>query len=158
MFKTGEPLPPAVLASLAQGRTIDAIQQLREAHGLSLKDAKDIVDAHARANVRPAAAPPSTTARATGFSASTSTGSVPDTVQHALAQGNKIEAIRMLRDHAGIGLKEAKDRVDALDVSRQRHAEGLAPGEMSRKTGALTWVAVAAIVVLSVYAYLRSGA
>lgn len=154
MFKTGEPLPPAVLASLAQGRTIDAIKQLREAHGLSLNEAKDIVDAH----LRPAAASPSTTARATGFSASTSTGSVPDTVQHALAQGNKIEAIRMLRDHAGIGLKEAKDRVDALDISRQRHTEGLAPGEMSRKTGAMTWVAVAAIVVLSAYAYLRSGA
>ncbi|MNT98652.1 50S ribosomal protein L7/L12 [compost metagenome] len=83
---------------------------------------------------------------------------MPDTVQHALAQGNKIEAIRLLREHAGIGLKEAKDRVDALDVSRQRHADGLAPGEMSRKTGALTWVAVAAIVVLSAYAYLRSGA
>lgn len=156
MFKPGDPLPPAVLASLAQGRTIDAIKQLREAHGLSLKEAKDIVDAQARA--RPAAASPSATARPTGFSASTAMGSVPDTVQHALAQGNKIEAIRLLREHAGISLKEAKDRVDALDVSRQRHAEGLAPGEMSRKTGAMTWVAVAAIVALLAFAYLRSGA
>lgn len=155
MFKAGDPLPPAVLASLAQGRTIDAIKQLREAHGLSLKDAKDIVDAQARA---PANASRPTTARPTGFSASTATGSVPDTVQHALAQGNKIEAIRLLRDHAGIGLKEAKDRVDALDVSRQRHAEGLAPGEMSRKTGVMTWVALAAIAALCAFAYLRSGA
>ena len=156
MFKNGEPLPPAVLAALAQGRTIDAIKQLREAHGLSLKEAKDIVDAHTQA--RPAAASPSAAQRPTGFSASTAMGTVPDTVQHALAQGNKIEAIRLLRDHAGIGLKEAKDRVDALDVSRQRHAEGLAPGEMSRKTGAMTWVAVAAIVALIAFAYLRSGA
>ena len=156
MFKPGDPLPPAVLASLAQGRTIDAIKQLREAHGLSLKEAKDVVDGHAPA--RPAAASPSATARATGFSASTAMGSVPDTVQHALAQGNKIEAIRLLREHAGIGLKEAKDRVDALDVSRQRYAEGLAPGEMSRKTGAMTWVAVAAIVALLAFAYWRSGA
>lgn len=156
MFKPGDPLPPAVLASLAQGRTIDAIKQLREAHGLGLKEAKDIVDAHART---PSAANAATaaTARATGFSASTTTGGVPDTVLHALARGNKIEAIRLLREHAGIGLKEAKDRVDALDVPRQQHAEGLAPGETSRKTGALTWVAVAAIVGLSTYAYFRSG-
>ncbi|MFN3437740.1 MAG: ribosomal protein L7/L12 [Acidovorax sp.] len=158
MFKPGDPLPPAVLASLAQGRTIDAIKQLREAHGLSLKEAKDIVDAHARPAAASHSASHSAMPRPTGFTASTAMGSVPDTVQHALAQGNKIEAIRLLREHAGIGLKEAKDRVDALDVSRQRHADGLAPGEMSRKTGALTWVAVAAIVVLSAYAYLRSGA
>lgn len=153
MFKTGDPLPPAVLAAIAQGRTIDAIKQLREAHGLGLKEAKDIIDAHAHAGAHTTAP-----ARPTGFTASTATGSVPDTVLQALAQGHKIEAIRLLREHAGIGLKEAKDRVDALDVSRQRHADGLGPGEMSRKTGALTWVAVAAIAAISIYAYLRTGA
>ncbi|MDP3229489.1 MAG: hypothetical protein Q8N13_16135 [Acidovorax sp.] len=153
MFKTGDPLPPAVLAAVAQGRTMDAVKQLREAHGLGLKEAKDIIDAHGHAHAQPTAP-----ARPTGFTASTAMGSVPDTVLQALAQGHKIEAVRLLREHAGIGLKEAKDRVDALVVSRQRHADGLAPGEMSRKTGALTWVAVAAIAALSIYAYLRTGA
>jgi ribosomal protein L7/L12 len=155
MFRPGDPLPPAVLASLAKGRTIDAIKQLRDAHGLGLKEAKDIIDAHQHG---PAPAHTTAPAGTTGFTASTAMGSVPDTVLQALALGHKIEAIRLLREHAGIGLKEAKDRVDALDVSRQRDADGLAPGEVSRKTGALTWVAVAAITALSIYAYLRTGA
>lgn len=157
MFKTGDPLPPEVLAAIAQGRTIDAIKQLREAHGLGLKEAKDIVDAHRHGNGN-GHAQPAAPAGPAGFPAFTATGGVPDTVLQALAQGHKIEAIRLLREHAGIGLKEAKDRVDALDVSRQRPADGLAPGEMSRKTGALTWVAVAAIAALGIYAYLRTGA
>lgn len=151
MFKAGDPLPPTVLTSIAQGQPLEAIRQLRQAHGLGLKQAKDIIDAHVQGHK---AAPHQ---QATGFSPPTATGSIPDTVVQAVAQGNKIEAIRLLRGHAGIGLKEAKDRVDALDLSRQRDAEGLSPGEVSRKVSPMTWVAVLAIVAAVACAYFRAG-
>jgi len=33
-------------------------------------------------------------------------------IRTALAQGNKIEAIKLVRQHSGLGLKEAKDLVE----------------------------------------------
>ena len=33
-------------------------------------------------------------------------------------QGNKIEAIKRYRERTGVGLKEAKDAIDRLDVGR----------------------------------------
>jgi hypothetical protein len=39
-------------------------------------------------------------------------------VMAALDQGNKIDAIRQLRDAAGLGLKEAKDLAESLQRSR----------------------------------------
>lgn len=41
---TGEELPPAVVAALSQGRTIEAIKLLRKARKIGLKEAKDAVD------------------------------------------------------------------------------------------------------------------
>ena len=38
---------------------------------------------------------------------------LPANVLDALQAGNKIEAIRLLREATGLGLKEAKDWVDA---------------------------------------------
>ena len=40
------PLPPAAEDALARGRVIEAIKIVREARGLGLKEAKDVVDAH----------------------------------------------------------------------------------------------------------------
>ncbi len=38
-----------------------------------------------------------------------------ETVQSHLRQGRKIEAIKIYREHTGVGLKEAKDAVDAIE-------------------------------------------
>ena len=38
---------------------------------------------------------------------------LPDDVQAAISANRKIEAIKLLREHRKIGLKEAKDIVDA---------------------------------------------
>ena len=48
MNQTATPLPPQVLDAIRSGRTIDAIRLLREATGMDLKSAKDLIDAHAR--------------------------------------------------------------------------------------------------------------
>ena len=43
---------------------------------------------------------------------------LPKTAMASLMQGNKIEAIKILREARGIDLKEAKDAVDEYVVSR----------------------------------------
>lgn len=97
----------------------------------------------------------------------------PDAVE-ALARGDKIEAIKITRQHTGLGLKEAKELVDrhedgherghdsgrghAASPAAARHAPapparrpGLAPGEVPRSplpVGLLVTVAVVAAALL----------
>jgi ribosomal protein L7/L12 len=39
---------------------------------------------------------------------------IDETVRALVADGRQIEAIKLVREHTGLGLKEAKDYVDAL--------------------------------------------
>lgn len=66
-------------------------------------------------------------------------------IRSLLRDRRKIEAIKVLRVHTGIGLKEAKDRVDALE-----RALGLPPAGPAGFSGLL---AVAAIVILGLVAW-----
>lgn len=97
---------PEVIAQLSRGNKIAAIQRVRELSGLGLRDAKDLVDALERtfqANGRPAA---------THIAATDATAD-PE-VRALVAQGNKIQAIKRVRELTGLGLKEAKDLVDGM--------------------------------------------
>ena len=72
----------------------------------------------------------------------------------ALAKGQKIEAIRIVRLESGLDLKRAKDTVDAYIAARPDTARQIQ--EASRTTAKQLWLwlllLVAAIVV---YAFLR---
>ena len=68
---------------------------------------------------------------------------LPPLVIDALQRGEKIQAIRLMREITGVGLKEAKDLVDASPHAAVR--SGLSPGEVPR-TGRTIWAAVAAIL------------
>lgn len=39
----------------------------------------------------------------------------------ALASGNKIEAIKLLREATGLGLRESKDAIEAIGGQRKGH-------------------------------------
>ncbi len=97
---------PEVIAQLSRGNKIAAIQRMRELTGLGLREAKDLVDGLERtlqANGTPAAASPS------------AADALADPEVRALvAQGNKIAAIKRVRELTGLGLKEAKDLVDRM--------------------------------------------
>ncbi|MFP6848119.1 MAG: ribosomal protein L7/L12 [Pseudomonas sp.] len=71
--------------------------------------------------------------------------SLPPEVVAALQRGRKIEAIKLLRELKGLGLKEAKDAVD--DFQAEQH-----PGSVSVVQagghGGIVWLL--AIVVLGV--------
>jgi ribosomal protein L7/L12 len=101
MHRPPDGLPPDVLAALREGNTIEAIRRLRNASGLGLKEAKDAMDAWQR----------------DGAAASVRPGTVPASVMQAAQRGDRMAAILLLRQHAGMSLKEAKAAVDALPRS-----------------------------------------
>lgn len=71
----------------------------------------------------------------------------------ALQRGQKIEAIRLHRGQTGLGLKQAKDAIDAHEDGRPARPTGLAPGEVPRagQRRGLPWIIAA--VVLGYIAY-----
>ena len=93
-----QPIPPRIQSIWASGDKIQAIKLLREATGVGLAEAKALLEG--RPAVRPAAR-------------HASTQSLPNDVCAAMDAGNKIEAIKRLRAATGLGLKEAKDRIDS---------------------------------------------
>ncbi len=73
----------------------------------------------------------------------------------ALARGNKVEAIKLVREERRLGLKEAKDLVEEYlrtDPSAQA-SFSVAQGQSGRR--ALWWLAVA--VAVGVLAYVLFG-
>jgi kynurenine formamidase/ribosomal protein L7/L12 len=87
-------------ALMAAGRKIDAIKQYRAATGAGLTDAKNAVEALERAG-----SPPSRESTDSPFESE---------ILSLLEQGRKIGAIKLYREKTGVGLKEAKDFIDAL--------------------------------------------
>ena len=133
-------LPPQISEAIRQGNLVQAIKLLRSS-GIGLKEAKDVVDTYTRPNT------------ASSFTAPVPGGPLPGNVVEALEQGNKIEAIRRLRESSGLGLKEAKDAVDAYNHTHRN--SGLSPGQVGPSSGRWGWTfAIAALLVLG-YLMLR---
>jgi len=69
-------------------------------------------------------------------------------IRALLQQRRKIDAIKLLREHTGLGLKEAKDRIDALDRElRPREARPTGP------SGSGGLVVGAAVCILAILAW-----
>jgi ribosomal protein L7/L12 len=93
-----------IRAHLAAGRKIEAIKLYREATGAGLAEAKQAVE------LIEAGKPP-----APGADASPGEDQALQGVSDLVRQGRKIEAIKRYREATGLGLKESKDAVDALE-------------------------------------------
>jgi ribosomal protein L7/L12 len=138
-------LPANVLEALARGRAIEAIGLLRDSTGISLKEAKDVIDEHLRDNPVPVVPTYSIPA-------------LPPPVVEALQQGNKIQAIRLLRARTGLGLKEAKAAVEAIEQVTAVKASKFSPGEVPRSSHVGLWIVViTAICVAAYYYFLHSS-
>jgi len=72
----------------------------------------------------------------------------------ALHAGNKMEAIKLLRNERGIGLKEAKDEVEAY-VDAHPDLKSQLETQSAASMGKLKWILLA--VVLAGLAYLFSA-
>lgn len=93
---------------MAAGNKIEAIKLYRQATGLGLAEAKEAVEAIEAG-------------RSVSLSVTSAQGSALDqnpaailAVKALLQAGNKIEAIKVYRQLTGMGLKEAKDAVEAM--------------------------------------------
>ncbi|PRB12508.1 ribosomal protein L7/L12 [Microbacterium sp. MYb62] len=120
-------LTPDVVAEIdrlvAAGQKIHAIKLYRDRSGVSLKEAKDRIDHWSVSTTAPhlAAVSNATATR----SSITPTAPIPSSVRAQLpasvasdidklvAGGAKIVAIKALREHTGLGLKESKDLIEA---------------------------------------------
>lgn len=69
----------------------------------------------------------------------------------ALRRGNKIEAIKLVREERNIGLKEAKDAVEDHVKTQPDLQSALANAQGEAKRSAVVWIAV--LVGLAVLAY-----
>jgi len=85
---------------LRQGRKIDAIKRYREQTGVGLREAKDAVEALEAG----AALPPR----------DRFDPNLEQDLIVLLERGQKVQAIKKIRDVTGLGLREAKEAVEAL--------------------------------------------
>jgi ribosomal protein L7/L12 len=148
----GQALPPTVIAALRRDNAIEAIRLLRAASGVGLEEAKAAIEAY-RQN-----------APATGFDAAPrAPASMPAAVVEALQNGNKIEAIRRLREHVdNMSLKDAKDAIEGFRVARMNQAPstsfntaaGLSPGQVAPSHGRWLWIVAVVIAAALAFAYL----
>lgn len=98
---------------LAQGQKIEAIKWVRELTDMSLQEAKDYVEALAYGEPLPA--PSSTPVK------SASSVEVEQEARRLLADRNKIEAIKRVRELTHMSLQEAKDFVESLEDKGMRN-------------------------------------
>jgi ribosomal protein L7/L12 len=95
---------------LASGQKIQAIKLVRELTGIGLKEAKDYVESLPPASLEPDVG----SANVEASSAGTPSQDIEAELRALLAAGNKIAAIKRVRELTGMGLKAAKDFVDSL--------------------------------------------
>jgi ribosomal protein L7/L12 len=105
------PAPDAIAqvrALMARGETIEAIKMLREATGMGLADAKAAVETlntGSGLNVLAQSSPPPSQLPA----------ELAATVRGLLQRGDKIAAIKLVRERMKLDLKDSKDLVDRFE-------------------------------------------
>lgn len=78
---------------------------------------------------------------------------LPTAVVAALSQGQKIKAIKLLREARAIGLKEAKDAVDEYVKSQPELSMRLAAMQKESVKRFFRWFIAIDVLVLSLLAY-----
>jgi ribosomal protein L7/L12 len=82
------------------------------------------------------------------------TGGLPGEAIAALARGNKIEAIKILRTAENMGLKEAKDRVEEYLRNDPVLQQKLAATQAESRGTLLRWLVILALLVSAGYYFL----
>ncbi|QWF18118.1 hypothetical protein [Lysobacter capsici] len=112
-------IPPQVATLLAGNRKIEAIKLVLDSNpGLGLRAAKDAVEEYQR-NGQSAAVAASARGAAAQSSGAGQVGDFPLAARQAIAEGNRIVAIKIVREAYGLDLRSAMQRVDAYDQARE---------------------------------------
>lgn len=149
-------LPDEVREALQNGNLFEAIKVLRRVGVPNLKEAKAALEAEARrinAGQAGCGGGVGVPSRRMPAAPAAAAGGFPAAATEALRRGNKIAAIRLVSQHRGVSLKEAKDIVEQHEqmvvptADSLSPGEGLSPGQVPRTGDRLTWVLVAAVVL-----------
>lgn len=81
--------------------------------------------------------------------------SLPVAAISALHRGNKIEAIKLVREERGIGLKEAKDAVDEYVRTQPSLQSTFAAAQAQSGRTALLWLAILIGCAILLYVFLK---
>lgn len=169
MSKPTDSLPPEVVEAWRSGRKIEAIRLLREKTGAGLAEAKAAVEALERAGGNASAPLKAKGAIPEVIAALSSMGAVPPEVADAWRRGDKMAALKWLREHSRTGAAVAKMEaahgeaatLEALKSATARMSklgsshEALSPGEVPRAKGGPWLFVVLALVLLAVWVAFR---
>ena len=87
----------------------------------------------------------------------TGTEQMPPAAVAALHQGNKIEAIKIVRQERGIGLKEAKDTVELYVQGDPLLQNKFAAAQAGNKRSCLLWLTILIALALIGYYLFSKG-
>lgn len=131
------PLPEAVVAAMRSGNKLQAVKRLHESTGVGLLQAKALVEMHGSDAMTPAV-------DASGLV-------LPKSVRDAMDAGRKREAVRLLREQTGQGVRDAKEAVEVYAASTATGDAALSPGAVAKTGNAWLLVVVLVLVVALVY-------
>lgn len=140
-------IPPQVATLLAGNRKVEAVKLVLDSNpGLGLRAAKDAVEEYQRNGPSAAIGSSARSAAAAQSSGAGQVGDFPHAARQAVAEGNRILAIKIVREAYGLDLRSAMQRVDAYDQGRESDADDDAPGARNGATGTLPAEVVALIL------------
>lgn len=87
----------------------------------------------------------------------TSTRELPGDAIAALEKGSKIDAIKVVREAQGIGLKDAKDVVEEFLAAHPDLQGRMAAAGLEGAKGSLRWLLLVAAVGVGAYLWLGRG-
>jgi len=146
-FSIGEPLQPMpampsdqlpaeAVTAVSRGQLIEAIKIVRARHGLGLKEAKDLVDRYRSSPAQMYAA--AIVADAEGVAQREA--QVSRAALEALARDDMVEAVKIMQETSGLGLKQALAAVEAHKRQFPQRIPTVAAGDDSRS--GWWWIAV----------------
>lgn len=158
------PIPAEIFSIWNSGSKVLAIKLLREQSGLGLAEAKQLLEsADAADSPRPVnSAIPQSVELSTELR--TELG-----IHAAMASGNKLEAVKLLKEATGLGLAEAKERIDEamqgepLNLKAARHqptlpnAASSAPGEVKGSHSTLWLALILVALAWGAWFYLKAA-
>ena len=96
-------VPPEVTQLVEEGRVMEAVKRVRQLKGLSLAEAKAWVDGLRAGHATVRSRTPALVMKLD-----------ESDIQREIREGRLINAIKLYREMTGVGLKEARDAVEAL--------------------------------------------
>jgi ribosomal protein L7/L12 len=117
--KKVSPLKAQCIAHIQAGEKLQAVKVYKEAKGVSLAEAKDVIDRlaeklQAEGSMQYEAANIEQPAETHDHSAQESDGSLEERCLELIKSGNILQAVKLYKDESGAGLKDAKDMIDSM--------------------------------------------